>query len=71
MPTYDYRCQDCDTEFQAFHGMTEPAPECGDCGGEVERAWITAPAFHGAGAVGRSAAANSLPQCGAGCRCCP
>ena len=71
MPTYDYRCQDCGSEFQAFHGIADPAPDCGACGGETERAWVRAPAFHGADARGREAAVNSLPQCGAGCRCCP
>lgn len=71
MPTYDYKCQDCGGEFQDFHAIADPAPECGDCGGEAERSWVSPPAFHGADAKGREAAIGSLPQCGAGCRCCP
>ncbi|MCK5276764.1 MAG: zinc ribbon domain-containing protein, partial [Alphaproteobacteria bacterium] len=29
MPTYDYKCQDCGGEFQDFHAIADPAPECG------------------------------------------
>ena len=71
MPTYDYRCQDCHDEFEAFHTMSDPSPNCGACGGETARILRRAPVFHGVMARGREAAASSLPQCGKGCRCCP
>jgi len=33
MPTYDYRCDNCQHEFELFQSITEPAkkkcPECG------------------------------------------
>lgn len=39
MPTYDYGCKACGTEFEAFHGMTEqPRIACPKCGsGETAR----------------------------------
>lgn len=38
MPTYDYLCQDCGHEFEAFQSITaEPLTECPKCGGEVKR----------------------------------
>lgn len=70
MPTYNYRCNACDTTFEAFHGMNEKYPDCEECGGATTRL-PSAPAIHGAMAHGRDAAVNSLPKCGAGCRCCP
>lgn len=34
MPTYDYRCQSCNHELEAFQSMSDPAltlcPECGE-----------------------------------------
>lgn len=71
MPTYDYRCLDCGTEYQAFHGIADPVPSCNNCGGDPQRIWVIAPAFHAAAARGREAAMRSLPNCGPGCRCCP
>ncbi len=70
MPTYDYHCNDCGTTFEAFHGMNEKKTDCEKCGGEPVRL-LSAPVIHGAMAQGRDAAMKSLPQCGAGCRCCP
>lgn len=70
MPTYDYRCRQCGGIFEVFHGMHETNPDCQNCGGELDR-MPNAPSIHGMKARGREAAAKSLPQCGAGCRCCP
>jgi len=34
MPHYDYFCPDCNTEFEIFHSMAEPArTRCEACGG--------------------------------------
>lgn len=38
MPTYDYRCLECETEFEKFQGITEdPIDECPECNGKVKR----------------------------------
>ena len=71
MPTYDYRCNLCHTQFEAHHRLATPAPACHRCGGETHRVYLSAPAVHGAMARGRDLAAKSLPECGKGCRCCP
>jgi len=71
MPTYDYRCLNCRTQFEASHAITAAAPHCASCGGKAERVLLSPPAVHGLQARGRDAAARSLPECGKGCRCCP
>lgn len=79
MPTYDYRCVQCNTPFEASHAMNAPAPACPRCGGRAEKTILTAPAAHGRMAQGRELAMQALrasrtqagPQVhGAGCRCC-
>lgn len=38
MPTYDYRCQKCGHQFEAFQKMSdEPLKECPECKGDVKR----------------------------------
>ena len=38
MPSYDYRCQQCDTIFEAFQGIHEqPLDACPACSGPVQR----------------------------------
>jgi putative FmdB family regulatory protein len=38
MPTYEYRCEKCGHEFEAFQTMTEPPVEkCPACAGKVQR----------------------------------
>ena len=38
MPTYDYVCQDCGHEFEAFQSMKDdPLTECPTCRGKVKR----------------------------------
>lgn len=38
MPTYQYRCTDCDYEFEEFQSMTEAAiEECPACKGKTQR----------------------------------
>ena len=31
MPIYDYRCEDCNKEFEMMHSMTEECTECAYC----------------------------------------
>ena len=38
MPTYEYKCLDCDIQFDQFQSITEDAiEECPTCGGRVKR----------------------------------
>ncbi len=38
MPTYDYKCLECDVQFEKFQGITEPPiEECPECSGKVKR----------------------------------
>jgi putative FmdB family regulatory protein len=38
MPTYVYRCQNCETLMEAFQKITEdPLTTCDDCGGSLRR----------------------------------
>ena len=38
MPTYDYVCQSCDHEFEAFQSMKDdPLTDCPSCEGKVKR----------------------------------
>lgn len=38
MPTYEYRCPQCGTEFEKFQKMSEPpVAECPKCGHNAER----------------------------------
>ncbi|KXK19214.1 MAG: Zinc ribbon domain protein [Chloroflexi bacterium OLB15] len=45
MPLYDYRCQKCETVFEARHAFSESAPPCPACGSaNVQRLITSAPA---------------------------
>jgi putative FmdB family regulatory protein len=38
MPTYEYRCRNCGTDFEKFQRMSdEPVAECPKCGANAER----------------------------------
>ena len=38
MPTYDYKCSQCQYTFEYFQPMTaEPLTECPKCGGNLKR----------------------------------
>jgi putative FmdB family regulatory protein len=71
MPIYDYQCSICHAPFEARRAFAAEAPPCPRCGGSAARMILSAPAIHGAMARGRELAANSIPTCGKGCRCCP
>lgn len=47
MPTYDYKCTECEHCFELFkRSMGDPDPEsCPECKGKVRRAW-SSPALH-------------------------
>ena len=38
MPTYEYKCLECDNRFERFQGINAPAiEECPECSGKVKR----------------------------------
>ena len=38
MPTYEYKCNECEEVFEVFQKITEnPLRECSVCGGELKR----------------------------------
>ncbi len=38
MPTYDYRCLECEHVFEAFQGINDPhLTECPECNGKLKR----------------------------------
>ena len=46
MPTYVYRCRECDHYFEVVQGFSDdPVTACERCGGEVTRV-LFAPAIH-------------------------
>jgi putative FmdB family regulatory protein len=46
VPTYVYRCRDCDHHFEVTQSMSDaPVTECEACGGPVQRV-LFAPAIH-------------------------
>ena len=53
MPTYEYRCQSCGHELEAFHSMTaDPLTTCPECGQETLKRAISSGAgmiFKGSG----------------------
>ncbi|MDZ7750067.1 MAG: zinc ribbon domain-containing protein [Gammaproteobacteria bacterium] len=76
MPTYDYRCPQCNRHFQVHHAMSAPEPHCPGCGASPRRVVLSAPAVHGSMAQGREAAVRTFdrpaPATGHGpsCPCC-
>lgn len=52
MPTYDYKCLQCNNSFEFFQPMnSEPLQKCPECGGKVKRLIGTGagPIFKGSG----------------------
>jgi putative FmdB family regulatory protein len=52
MPTYDYKCTECNHTFEMFQPMTaDPITDCPECGGVVKRLIGTGsgPIFKGSG----------------------
>jgi putative FmdB family regulatory protein len=76
MPSYDYRCTQCRTQFQARHRMSAAGPPCPICASAAERIILAAPVVHGYMARGREAAVRTYEHQetgrlhGPGCPCC-
>ena len=72
MPTYNYRCDQCNYRFERFQNMSDPPVEtCPQCGGSVRRL-IGAGAgliFKGSGFYATDSR-NAQPSCGRDRPCC-
>ncbi len=60
MPTYDYRCTQCNEQFEAKHRVNDASPACSNCGGVCEKLILSPPATHGYKVMGRQQAIDSL-----------
>ena len=70
MPIFEYHCDDCDREFEAFV-TSERTPECPACHGDNLVKRLSSPGMVGANGGGREAMPMS-GGCGAGgahCAC--
>jgi len=78
MPTYEYKCNSCDIEFERFQRINDdPIKVCPECGGEVQRLISTGgglvfkgPGFYatdyGSGSSGRRRSEGSPAKDGKG-----
>lgn len=37
MPTYEYKCKQCEHQFELWQEVGADAPECPECGAEVQK----------------------------------
>jgi putative FmdB family regulatory protein len=76
MPTYDYLCPNCNTQFKEFHSINAARPNCPECEAIPDRLFLSAPSIHGHMAQGRDKAARTFEEQesknkhGPGCPCC-
>ena len=80
MPTYEYKCTECEHEFEVFQSMSdEPVKTCEKCGGEVRKLFGKAGIiFKGSGFYvndyknkgAEPSCAGSTPACGSCCGSC-
>jgi putative FmdB family regulatory protein len=49
MPTYDYKCTECNNVFEETHGINNTVESCPECGGKVRRV------FHPVGIIFKGA----------------
>jgi putative FmdB family regulatory protein len=65
MPIFEYRCGDCEREFEAFV-TTERTAECPSCGGENLTKLLSSPGMVGASNGSRSEPLPMSGGCGGG-----
>lgn len=59
MPTYDYKCIECNDVFEETHGMDEAVESCPRCGGRVRRL------FHPVGIIFKGSGFYKTDSCSA------
>jgi putative FmdB family regulatory protein len=62
MPTFDYRCTDCDTTYEVFHKVHEKSEDivCPKCGSPYHRKQMSAPAVSMTGFAGSNSSSGSF-----------
>lgn len=45
MPLYEYVCESCSSEFEKLMRLSDPKPECPECGASNVRKKVSAAAF--------------------------
>ncbi len=68
MPIFEYRCTECDAEYEKIVFNREaPPPPCPKCGSEHVEKLISAPGACGVSSgSGSSGFSGSAPSCGSG-----
>lgn len=55
MPSYDYKCEFCQTQVELALPVDHEVPECAGCRGKLKRLWSAVPIhFKGDGWAGKS-----------------
>ena len=65
MPMFEYQCQDCSRQFEAFV-TKDRTPACPSCHGTELRKLLSSPGMVGTAAPRET---GSFPSCGMGCGC--
>ncbi|HLH76849.1 MAG TPA: zinc ribbon domain-containing protein [Candidatus Binataceae bacterium] len=73
MPIYEYRCRDCEHEFEIFVMASAPAAACPDCGSEQLTRELSSFASHAeqssSGSYEGSGPVGGGGCCGGACGC--
>lgn len=71
MPTYEYLCDSCGHEFEAFQKITDdPISDCPECGGTVRRLIGTGGGFIVKGSHSHPGGHQRNPSCDRDTPCC-
>ena len=73
MPTYEYKCEDCNYRFEKFQSMKDkPVAKCPNCGGKVQRLISCGGGvlFKDSGFYATDYASGNSPACGRDRPCC-
>jgi putative FmdB family regulatory protein len=66
MPIYEYVCMSCESHFEDLVGMSDPDPNCPDCGHERVAKQLSAFVSHG---VAGQPSFGGGGCCGGSCGC--
>lgn len=72
MPIYEYKCESCQSSFEALVTRSEPQAECPQCGSHELAREMSVFASSVGGTNGATQAAGPAPAprgCGSGCGC--